>query len=223
MLPKVISQRLARSISPSRATQSSVTDTGAIEGVRAANDDPVKSEVKDGIGFRLADDGQGHKVAVWSFADAHDRREQEHPLRTSANAAALVAKENLTIVGIVDARGYDANGTLCGDNQGGPGGGIGGKAAPATGAGAGIVHAGGRVQRWPERRLVRASEAKAATEAMERARLAPPRRGTTCARSHLVGEARRRRNVMQEAAEAARFSSSPAARSASAAGPRWAA
>lgn len=114
-----------------------VTDTGAIEGVRAANDDPLKTEVKDGIGFRIADDGQGHKVAVWSFKSL--KIDDGKTVRfTAANAAALVAAGNIEIVGVVDARGYDAAGTLCGDTTGGPGGGSGGKdASAATGEGGG--------------------------------------------------------------------------------------
>lgn len=121
-----------------------VTDTGAIEGVRAPNADPLKMEVKDGIGFRLGAIDATHKIGVWTFksltvpAGATVRF-------SSTYAAALVATTTIEIAGVVDARGYATTGELCGRPPAatpwvpGPGGGAGGTAvAPASGPGAGL-------------------------------------------------------------------------------------
>lgn len=112
-----------------------VTDTGEIENLRAANVDPLQMEVKDGIGFRLADDKQGHKVAIWTF-DSLEIVDNVTIRFTSTNPAALVAAKSVTIAGVIDARGYNGSGTLCGDTSPGPGGFSGG-ATTAAGGGPG--------------------------------------------------------------------------------------
>lgn len=126
------------------ASTAFVTDTGAIEGLRAPNADPLKMEVKDGIGFRLGAIDPTRKIAIWTF------RSLTVPVGatvrfSSTNAAALVATTTIEIAGVVDARGYAMTGELCGRSPAsvpgapGPGGGAGGtSAAPASGPGAGL-------------------------------------------------------------------------------------
>jgi hypothetical protein len=100
------------------------TDTGAIENVRAANSNPAVVEVNSGIAFHVATQG-AQSVAVWSFKSLSIPTGVV--VRFNANnPAALVAASTMTVVGVIDARGYDANGTLCGGASPGPGGGAGG-------------------------------------------------------------------------------------------------
>jgi hypothetical protein len=115
------------------------TDTGAIENVRAANGNPLMAEVSSGIGFHIASDSAGHKIGVWSFKSL--TIPSGVTIRfNSAFPAALVASNTITIVGVVDARGYDATGTLCGGNAAGPGGGLGGvTGGNGQGPGAGLA------------------------------------------------------------------------------------
>jgi hypothetical protein len=116
-----------------------VTDTGEITDHRPANDDPLLMEVNDGIGFRLADDGAGHKLAIWTF-DSLTIPDGVTVRFTSTNPVALVAAKTIAIVGVVDARGYADDGVLCGSNAlPGPGGFPGGTAqtGPYGGGGPG--------------------------------------------------------------------------------------
>lgn len=114
-----------------------VTDTGVIDGVRGANVDPLKMEVIDGIGFRLAIDGP-HRVGIWTF-ESLEIPEGVTIRFTETNPVALVAQKTIAIVGVVDARGYDLAGTLCADAVAGPGGFRGGVMAPGLGPGGGLV------------------------------------------------------------------------------------
>lgn len=118
------------------------TDTGAIADLRVANQNASKLEVKSGIGYQLVTGPAGQKVATWSFASLTVPSGIVARF-TSANPAALIAKSTVTIVGLVDIRGYDASDAVCGHgttapSAGGPGGGAGGLgASAATGLGAG--------------------------------------------------------------------------------------
>lgn len=120
------------------------TATGAIDNVRPPNADPATAEVKSGIGFRRV--GNVGVFTVKSF-----RVESGATLKLRGPAAfAIAAAERVEIIGIVDARGYDAAGVLCGtpsttasldtSHVAGPGGSPGGqrdngKAGDAPGAG----------------------------------------------------------------------------------------
>jgi hypothetical protein len=120
------------------------TATGAIDNVRPPNIDPGTEEVKSGIGFRLVGN-----VGVF-FAKSF-RVESGATLKLRGPAAfAIAVAERIEIIGIVDARGYDAGGILCGNsdtsNVAGPGGSLGGSptganngAAPGGGGGKGVA------------------------------------------------------------------------------------
>ncbi len=84
------------------------TDTGAIEGIRPPNVDPGTDEIKSGIGFRLVG-----KVGVFTVKSLKVSTGATLKLRGAA-AFALAAAETIEVVGIVDARGYDTAGVLCG-------------------------------------------------------------------------------------------------------------
>src|SRR5690606_27099766 len=73
-------------------------------------------------GFRLAVDPDGHKLAIWTF-DALTVPAGVTIHFTGTNPAALVAAKTIAIVGVVDARGYNEGGVLCGPGTApGPGG-----------------------------------------------------------------------------------------------------
>lgn len=113
-----------------------VTDTGEITDLRPANTDPLLMEVKDGIGFRLADDGNGHKLAIWIF-ESVTVPDGVTLTFTSTNPAALVAAKTISVAGTIDARGYDGSGALCAGGAAGPGGFLGGASMPGPFAGGG--------------------------------------------------------------------------------------
>jgi hypothetical protein len=123
------------------------TETGAI-GVdslqRQANKDPLSFEVKDGIGFQIVSLDASHKIAVWVARNITVNDGHQITFRSSSNAAALVATEDIDLAGVIDVRGRQTNGEVCGDEGGsrigiaGPGGGSGGNdVTPAGGPGAG--------------------------------------------------------------------------------------
>ncbi|MEO6877048.1 MAG: hypothetical protein ABI205_01120, partial [Gemmatimonadaceae bacterium] len=92
------------------------TDTGAIDGVRAANGSPGTREQKSGITYQLVGN-----VGVFVVKSLKIETGATLKLRGTA-AAAIVATQTMTIVGVIDARGYDSSGTLCAGNVAGPGG-----------------------------------------------------------------------------------------------------
>lgn len=123
------------------------TATGSIEGLRPANADPSTQEMKSGIAFRLVGN-----VGVFIVKSFKVSTGVTLKLRGPA-AFALVAAETIEIVGVVDARGYDVNGVLCGvpgsgtdtAHVAGPGGSPGGikggstnGVAPGAGGGKGV-------------------------------------------------------------------------------------
>lgn len=126
------------------------TATGAIDNVRAPNVDPATEETKSGIGFRRV--GNVGVFTVKSF-----RVESGATLKLRGAAAfAIAAAERIEIIGVVDARGYDAAGVLCGtpnttigsdtSHVAGPGGSPGGQRngasnglAPGAGGGKGVA------------------------------------------------------------------------------------
>ena len=127
------------------------TDTGAIEGIRPPNGDPGALELKSGIAFRRIGN-----VGVFSVKSFTVNTGATLKLR-GTSAFALAAAETITVVGIIDARGYDAAGVLCGTPNttpasdtayvAGPGGSPGGQRTganngSATGAGGGKGVAG---------------------------------------------------------------------------------
>lgn len=84
------------------------TDTGAIEGIRPPNVDPSTQELKSGIAFRRVGN-----VGVFSVKSFSVNTGATLKLR-GTSAFAIAAAETISVVGIIDARGYDANGVLCG-------------------------------------------------------------------------------------------------------------
>lgn len=121
-------------------------DTGAIDNERPGNDDPLKLEVKQGIGFQLAQIDATHRIGIWVFDSLEIPLGVTVHFARSEHAAAFVAKSEAKIVGVLDVRGYNSTDTLCGTDTfasvqlvvGGPGGGTGGHldaGAPGPGVG----------------------------------------------------------------------------------------
>lgn len=113
------------------------TDNGAIDNLRAANDSPSAREQKSGITYQLVGG-----VGVFIVKSLKVETGVALKLRGTA-AAAIVATQTMTIVGVVDARGYDKSGALCAANVAGPGGSSGAATSDtpngnATGAGGGL-------------------------------------------------------------------------------------
>jgi hypothetical protein len=112
------------------------TDTGAIDGIRAANVDPSKSEVISQIGFQLF---AGANVGV--FTVKNFTVNDAIVLVASGDAAlALVAGDTISLLGTLDARGYTSTGSLCNFAAPvpvGPGGTKAGNGAGNPGVGAG--------------------------------------------------------------------------------------
>jgi hypothetical protein len=96
------------------------TDTGAIEGIRPAG----ASSIANGIGFRMADG-----IAVFTTAGLTIAPGVVVTV-VGPNPVAFVSSGDITVSGIVDARG------TCEGTQAGPGGGVGGE-LQAAGAGLG--------------------------------------------------------------------------------------
>jgi hypothetical protein len=97
-------------------------DTGEITGgLRAANADPTKREIISGIAFHTADvpNVPGKKIGVFSFA-AFTVGDGKNVILEGTNAVALISSTDLTVLGVLDARGS------CVAGAGGPGGGKGG-------------------------------------------------------------------------------------------------
>lgn len=106
------------------------TDTGLIEGTRDANDDPLTMQVKDGIGFKVADIDATHRIAIWVF-DSLTIAANAAIRFTSTNAVGFVVAKTATINGTIDLRGYNDANQLCKPTNfgaavlGGPAGGAG--------------------------------------------------------------------------------------------------
>jgi hypothetical protein len=105
------------------------SDTGVIDGARAANGDPTKLEVVSGIGFHVVDG-----VGIFDFASITIPEGVTIGL-TGPNPIALVSAGDLSIVGILNA------GSTGGCNEPGPGGGNSGSAT--TGSAPVLTSAGG--------------------------------------------------------------------------------
>ncbi len=114
------------------------TDTGAIDGIRAANADPTKAEVVSQIGFQLF---SGANVGVFTVKN-FTVNDSIVAVATGDAALAIVAGDTVSLLGTLDARGFTTNGLLCGvasPSAVGPGGTKAGVGAgnPGVGAGAG--------------------------------------------------------------------------------------
>ncbi len=92
------------------------SDTGSIEGIRAANGDPTTSEVQNGIGYRISGN-----VGIFSFGGLTVGNLVTLHV-TGSRAAAFVSSGDITLDGAIDAQGS------CSAGVGGPGGGHGGSA-----------------------------------------------------------------------------------------------
>jgi hypothetical protein len=125
------------------------TDNGAIDGIRTANGDPTAKEMISGIGFQRIG-----KVGVFTVKSFKVNTGATLIAR-GGSAFALAATETIEVIGLIDARGYNAAGVLCGTTNttpnldtayvAGPGGFPGGDRtvnqgdAPGAGGGKGVA------------------------------------------------------------------------------------
>lgn len=127
------------------STTKANTETGAIDNFRPANDDPLKLEIKQGIGFQLVSIDEEHRLAVWIF-ESFTVPVGEEIHFTRQNAVGFVSQTDAQIYGTIDLRGYNSGSVLCGLETiggvsvvvGGPGAWVGGlddASAPGPGAG----------------------------------------------------------------------------------------
>ena len=115
------------------------TDTGAIDGIRAANSDPTAHEVISQIGFQLF---SGANVGVFTVKN-FTVNDTIVAVARGGPALAIVAGDTITLAGTLDLRGTKTDGTLCGASSPsavGPGGTAGGLGAGNDGVGAGAGH-----------------------------------------------------------------------------------
>lgn len=96
------------------------TDTGAIDNVRGPTTDATQVSVVNGVGYR-----QSNGVGIFDVDSLSVQSGATLILRGTLPVA-LVAKHGISVVGIIDARGYGSTGVLCDSGAAGPGGGVGG-------------------------------------------------------------------------------------------------
>jgi hypothetical protein len=120
------------------------SSTGAIDGIRGATPDPTTVNVTGGVGYR-----QSNGVGVFEV-DSLSISQGATLIVKGSLPAAIVARNTITIGGIIDARGYGSNGNLCSVGAFGPGGAAGGNPnltqppAVASGASPGANNGGGK-------------------------------------------------------------------------------
>jgi hypothetical protein len=113
-------------------------DNGTIDNVRAASADPTKPSLVGGVSYRIV-----NGVAVFDFGALTIPAGVTLKL-TGSHPIALVSTGVLSVVGVIDARGY-SGAALCSGGVAGPGGSIGstkGDAGTGDGAGMGAGHLG---------------------------------------------------------------------------------